>query len=264
FNPAAGGWRIKDKIRSLAVFKKLNLMDSYAGLGSFDIIFCRNVAIYFTAADKRKLFQKLGQVLARDGYLIIGGSESLSGVAPQFQTRNYLQGVYYQLQGAEEAMEKARKPVPAASASPAAKKTAAKAPPERKKSPPRTPVEPARRPQTSASSVTSPASVPPTTAKKEKPAPAAEVNAASGEIVEAPMGIPEILPDDSVETTAAFLDSAGSSEEAGESLLGNLPAARRTGESMVFGRETANGEEKKTSLLQKIAEQNQDGDDDQE
>ena len=257
FTPAAGGWRIKDEIRSLAVFKKFNLMDSYAGLGSFDIIFCRNVAIYFTPADKRKLFQKLGQVLAKDGYLIIGGSESLSGVAPQFQTRNYLRGVYYQLQGAEEVAKKARQ---AATVRAPAKKTAAKSQTGRKKRPSRTPVAPAGRPQTSASSAAGPT---PPAAMKEKPAPAAEDVAASGDIVETPRGISKMPPDDNADTTAAFLDSAGSRVEAGESLLGNLPAARRTGEPLLIGHGAANGKDAKTSLLQKIAEQHQDGDDDQ-
>ena len=256
FTPAAGGWRIKDEIRSLAVFKKFNLMDSYAGLGSFDIVFCRNVAIYFTDADKRKLFQKLGQVLARDGYLIIGGSESLGGIAPQFQAQNYLRGVYYQLQGAEEVAKKARQ---ATAARPAAKKVAVKAPARRKKSHPQPPAGVAvRRPQKPAASA-SPVSVPPA-ARKEKPA-AAEVSTASGDIVETPMGISDIPLDDSTDGSAGFLDAAGSSRQTGESLLGNLPAARQVGEPLEIGGDAASGEDEKTSLLQKIADQHQFGDD---
>jgi len=102
FQPVANGWRIKDEIRSLAVFKKFNLMEPYTHLGTFDIIFCRNVAIYFADQDKRRLFQKLARTLAPDGYLIIGGSESLTGIAPQFVARHYLQGIFYQLQGAAD------------------------------------------------------------------------------------------------------------------------------------------------------------------
>jgi len=249
FTPVAGGWRIKDEIRSLAVFKKFNLMDSYAGLGSFDIIFCRNVAIYFTDADKKKLFQKLGQVLIRDGYLIIGGSESLGGIAPQFQARNYLRGVYYQLQGAEEVVKKARQ---AAAAEPAAKKVAAKAPARRKKSLPQPPAGAAvPRPRKLAASAT-PASVSPA-ARKEKPA-AAEVPTASGDIAEAPTGIPDIPLDDSTDVSAGFLDAAGSNRQPSESLLGNLPAARQVGEPLVIGSDAADGEKEKTSLLQNIVD----------
>ena len=256
FTPAAGGWRIKDEIRSLAAFRKFNLMDSYAGLGSFDIVFCRNVAIYFTDADKRKLFQKLGQVLARDGYLIIGGSESLGGIAPQFQARNYLQGVYYQLQGAEDVAKKARQ---AATARPAVKKVAAKAPARRKKSPPQLSAGAAEpRPQKPAASA-GPASVPPA-ARKEKLA-AAEVSTVSGDIVETATGIPDISLDDSTDASAGFLDAAGSNRQPSESLLGNLPAARQAGEPLVIGHDAADGEKEKTSLLQKIVDRHQFGDD---
>ena len=97
FHKSGDGWRINDRIRSMVKFEKLNLMDSHYGLGNFDIIFCRNLAIYFSHTDKRKLFQKLSRVLKPQGYLIVGGSESLSGIAPQFESRHYLRGIYYQL-----------------------------------------------------------------------------------------------------------------------------------------------------------------------
>ncbi|MFW6415285.1 MAG: CheR family methyltransferase [Thermodesulfobacteriota bacterium] len=97
FHKWGDGWRINDRIRSMVKFQKLNLMDSYYGLGSFDIVFCRNVAIYFSQTDKRKLFQKLARSLKPQGYLIVGCSESLSGIAPQFESRHYLHGMYYQL-----------------------------------------------------------------------------------------------------------------------------------------------------------------------
>lgn len=250
FIPAAGGWRIKDEIRSLATFKKLNLMDPFTGLGNFDIIFCRNVAIYFTDPDKKKLFQRLGQALAPDGYLIIGGSESLGGIAPQFKAHNYLRGVYYQLQGAAEAMSKAQKS--ASGVRPAAKKTAVKTPVKCKKSCPK--VDIARRPQTTASPVST-ISVPPA-ARKEQPA-VAEVSATPGHVVENHMEVPDIPLDDSADASAGFLDVAGSSRQTGESLLGNLPAARQTGDTLVIGHD----EGVKTSLLQKIAERHQEGDD---
>ena len=256
FTPAAGGWRIKDEIRSLAAFRKFNLMDSYAGLGSFDIVFCRNVAIYFTDADKRKLFQKLGQVLARDGYLIIGGSESLGGIAPQFKSQNYLRGVYYQLQGAEKTLRKTRQPV---AARPVVKKATGKTPVRRKKSPSQPPAGTVRRLQKTVSPA-SPESVPPSAPNPEKPA-AAKVSAVSGDIIETPIGISEIVLDGSADTSAGFLDSAGSSRQTGESLLGNLPAVRQVGEPLEIGGNAANGEEEKTSLLDKISGLHQDGDD---
>jgi chemotaxis protein methyltransferase CheR len=91
------GWKIKDDIRAMVTFKKMNLMLPFAGLGKFDIIFCRNVAIYFTLTDRKKLFDNIETVLAADGSLIIGSTESLTGIAPQFEPRSYSGSMFYQL-----------------------------------------------------------------------------------------------------------------------------------------------------------------------
>jgi len=91
------GWKIRDEIRAMATFRKLNLMLPFTGLGKFDIIFCRNVAIYFSAEDRQKLFTRLAAMLEPDGCLIIGGTESLTGICPQFQPQRHLRGVYYTL-----------------------------------------------------------------------------------------------------------------------------------------------------------------------
>jgi len=89
-------WKIKDEIRAMVNFKKLNLMQPFSTLGKFDIIFCRNVAIYFTLADRKKLFTKLAASLADDGYLIIGSTESLTGVCPLFVPKRHLRSIFYQ------------------------------------------------------------------------------------------------------------------------------------------------------------------------
>lgn len=89
-------WKIKDEIRAMVQFKKLNLMMPFSTLGKFDIIFCRNVAIYFTLADRKKLFTKLAASLADDGYLIIGSTESLTGVCPLFIPKRHLRSIFYQ------------------------------------------------------------------------------------------------------------------------------------------------------------------------
>ena len=97
FTQAADGWRIKDQVRVLAKFSHLNLQKQFpASVNKFDIIFCRNVAIYFNMQDKIRLFRKISRVLEPHGSLIIGGSETLtdksSGLAPQY----YLRGIFYQ------------------------------------------------------------------------------------------------------------------------------------------------------------------------
>jgi chemotaxis protein methyltransferase CheR len=90
-------WKVKDEIRVLANFKKLNIMLPVNGLGKFDIIFCRNVAIYFTVEDRTALFNKIADVLEQDGYLIIGSTESLTGVCPRFEPKRHLRSIFYQL-----------------------------------------------------------------------------------------------------------------------------------------------------------------------
>lgn len=90
-------WKIKDDIRAMAVFQKRNLMEPFAGIGQFDVIFCRNVAIYFSIEDRKKLFERMASILAPDGYLIIGSTESLTGICPMFEPQRHLRAVFYQL-----------------------------------------------------------------------------------------------------------------------------------------------------------------------
>ena len=96
FESAANGWKVKDEIRAMATFKKINLLEPFLGLGKFDVIFCRNVAIYFTPEDKTKLFNKLCDAIEPDGYLVIGSSESLAGITNRFEPKRYLRSVFYQ------------------------------------------------------------------------------------------------------------------------------------------------------------------------
>ncbi|MBW2036452.1 MAG: protein-glutamate O-methyltransferase CheR [Deltaproteobacteria bacterium] len=97
FNANGNHWKVKDEIRAMATFKKQNLMESFLGLGRFDIIFCRNVAIYFPLEDRKKLFEKIANSLEGDGYLIIGASESLTGICSRFEPKRHLRSVFYQL-----------------------------------------------------------------------------------------------------------------------------------------------------------------------
>jgi chemotaxis protein methyltransferase CheR len=97
FIPHTGGWKIRDEIRAMATFRRLNLMEDLSSLGKFDIVFCRNVAIYFNDRDRASLFNRLAQRLESDGCLVIGSMESLSGICPQFESKRHLRSVFYQL-----------------------------------------------------------------------------------------------------------------------------------------------------------------------
>jgi chemotaxis protein methyltransferase CheR len=97
FNPNGGSWKIKDEIRAMASFRRLNLMLPFAGLGRFDIVFCRNVAIYFSLRERKRLFNKILDVIEQDGYLVIGSTESLAGVCSRFEPKRHLRSIFYQL-----------------------------------------------------------------------------------------------------------------------------------------------------------------------
>ncbi len=92
-------WKVRDEIRALAMFRKMNLLEPFSFPVPFDIIFCRNVAIYFTEPDRIRLFRNIAKALARDGYLIIGATESISGICPEFESKRYLRSVFYQFKG---------------------------------------------------------------------------------------------------------------------------------------------------------------------
>jgi chemotaxis protein methyltransferase CheR len=90
-------FRVSDPIRAMTSFRTLNLLEPLSFPTKFDIVFCRNVAIYFSEADKRKLFDSISHVMAPDGYLIIGSTESLTGISSRLDPKRYLRSVFYQL-----------------------------------------------------------------------------------------------------------------------------------------------------------------------
>ena len=91
-----GAWKIRDELRAMATFRTLNLMEDFLGLGRFDIVLCRNVAIYFNDRDRASVFSRFERVMEPDGYLLIGATESLSGICPQYVSHRYLRSVFYQ------------------------------------------------------------------------------------------------------------------------------------------------------------------------
>jgi chemotaxis protein methyltransferase CheR len=97
FVPDPAGWKLRDEIRGMASFRKLNLMEDFSSLGKFDIIFCRNVAIYFNERDRASLFTRIGHRMESEGYLVIGSMESLSGICPEYEAKRHLRSVFYQL-----------------------------------------------------------------------------------------------------------------------------------------------------------------------
>lgn len=84
FDQKGDKWQIKDSLRSQVTFRRLNLLNDYTSVGNVDVIFCRNVLIYFDAAGKREVLAKMRRHLAPDGFLVLGASESLLGTSTDF------------------------------------------------------------------------------------------------------------------------------------------------------------------------------------
>ena len=97
FTPDGDGWKVKDELRVLAHFRKLNLFDPFQGLGRFDVVFCRNVAIYFSMEDRKILFNKIAEAMQPNGTLFIGSSEYLVGISSRFEPQRHCRAVYYQV-----------------------------------------------------------------------------------------------------------------------------------------------------------------------
>lgn len=80
------GWvQVIPNIQTLISFKLLNLMNNWPMRGPFDIIFCRNVAIYFNKASQKILFERFANIIDDQGYLLIGHSENLFQLSSRFR-----------------------------------------------------------------------------------------------------------------------------------------------------------------------------------
>lgn len=91
-----GCWAVKPLVKSKVQFRSLNLIGSYSALGQFDVIFCRNVLIYFSTERKLEILRKMHKSLKPGGYLLLGASESLSGLNDCFRMIHCRPGIIYQ------------------------------------------------------------------------------------------------------------------------------------------------------------------------
>lgn len=98
FEPQDGGFRIVDKVRQLVAISHLNLLDRtrLAMLGTFDLIFCRNVIIYFDQAAKKQVVESFYGALQGEGFLLLGHSESLMNITTLFSLRHFKNDMVYQ------------------------------------------------------------------------------------------------------------------------------------------------------------------------
>jgi chemotaxis protein methyltransferase CheR len=95
FIPQGECFEVNPDLRRIINFRKLNLMEAYAGLGRFDAIFCRNVLIYFNATTKADVIARMAQALKPRGYLLLGSTESLADSQGNFEMVTGHGGIVY-------------------------------------------------------------------------------------------------------------------------------------------------------------------------
>jgi chemotaxis protein methyltransferase CheR len=94
FRKEATNWRIVESIRGLVQFREWNLLTDLRPLGQFDIVFCRNVLIYFDQPTKARVLEAIAARLAPDGVLYLGGAETVLGITTRFAPLVNERGVY--------------------------------------------------------------------------------------------------------------------------------------------------------------------------
>jgi len=87
-------WQINKPIRDKVSFRPFNLLQPMSPLGRFDVVFCRNVLIYFDQATKGKVLEGIASQMADDGFLYLGGAETVLGVTERFQLIQGQRGIY--------------------------------------------------------------------------------------------------------------------------------------------------------------------------
>jgi len=87
-------WQLNADIRSMVQHRQLNLLQDFSHLGTFDVIFCRNVLIYFDQDTKAGIFERLSRVVDSDGFMVLGAAESVVGISDAFKPYPERRGLY--------------------------------------------------------------------------------------------------------------------------------------------------------------------------
>ena len=95
FTQEGSNWRISENLRRMVTFRTFNLLDSYGWLMEMDVVFCRNVLMYFDRKTRVSVIDRIADMLAPDGALLVGPAESISGLTIDFLQTDEAPGLYY-------------------------------------------------------------------------------------------------------------------------------------------------------------------------
>ena len=94
FNQNGDMWELDPTVRRMVRWQKLNLLNSLKGIGRFDVVFCRNVLIYFDRPTKTDVLARIADTLEPDGFLILGAAETVVGLTDRFEAVDGCRGLY--------------------------------------------------------------------------------------------------------------------------------------------------------------------------
>ncbi|MEA2949399.1 MAG: chemotaxis protein methyltransferase CheR [Alphaproteobacteria bacterium] len=94
FSQVGDAWQIAPDIRAMVQYRSLNLLGDFAHLGVFDVVFCRNVLIYFDQETKSGVLERIARITDRDGYLVLGAAETVIGLTDSFRPVHDRRGLY--------------------------------------------------------------------------------------------------------------------------------------------------------------------------
>jgi chemotaxis protein methyltransferase CheR len=98
FTQDGTNWRVSETLRRMVTFRTFNLLDSFGWLDDVDVVFCRNVLMYFDQRTKASVLDKIAEVLMPDGYLLLGPVETAQGLSNEFEPARGLDGVFVKMQ----------------------------------------------------------------------------------------------------------------------------------------------------------------------
>ncbi len=94
FTQVGETWQLKDEIKNMVKFSTFNLLDDMSRLGQFDIVFCRNVLIYFDEKNKAQILARVDKQMDKDAFLFLGGAETVLGITDKFVPMPEKRGLY--------------------------------------------------------------------------------------------------------------------------------------------------------------------------
>jgi chemotaxis protein methyltransferase CheR len=94
FTREGESWRVRDSLKRLVTFRAFNLLDSYGWLYPLDLVLCRNVLLYFEQRARVQVVEKIAEIIAPDGVLLVGHTESIAGLSLSFSRLDGLAGFY--------------------------------------------------------------------------------------------------------------------------------------------------------------------------